>query len=173
VLSAVWSAGRDEIGETRCSGAVRRTVGRVEFSVRGAQAPARIPCVGAVVRDESGRLLLVQRAHEPGRGMWSVPGGRVEPGETAIEAVVREVAEETALTVVVTGLAGVVERPAPGGGTYLIEDHTARLARGSDAAALEAGDDASDAAWVDVDELDRWPLVDGLLEALRGWGCLD
>ena len=132
----------------------------------------RVPCVGAVVRDAAGRLLLVRRANEPGRGLWSVPGGRVEPGETAAEAVVREVAEETGLAVVVTGLAGVVERAAPDGGTYVIEDHTARLAPGTDPAALRAGDDALAAAWVPVEQLDAGPCVDGLVEALRAWGCL-
>jgi ADP-ribose pyrophosphatase YjhB (NUDIX family) len=123
-----------------------------------------------VVRDDDGRLLLVQRAHEPGRGLWSIPGGRVEPGETSHEAVVREVAEETGLEVVVTGLAGVVERPAPDGARYVIEDHTARLVPGS--RGLRAGDDALDAAWVPVDELDDRPCVAGLLDALRAWGCL-
>ena len=41
-----------------------------------------VPCVGAVVHDAAGRLLLIRRAHEPSRGLWSIPGGRVEPGET-------------------------------------------------------------------------------------------
>ena len=133
----------------------------------------RVPCVGAVVRDAAGSLLVVRRANEPGRGLWSVPGGRVEPGETAQQAVVREVAEETGLTVVVTGLAGVVEREAPGGSTYVIEDHTARLAAGVDPACLRAGDDALAAAWVAVDDLEELACVEGLLAALRDWGCLD
>ncbi len=133
---------------------------------------ARIPCVGAVVRDAEGRLLVVQRANEPGRGLWSVPGGRVEPGESAHEAVVREVAEETRLTVVVSRLAGVVERAAPGGGVYVIEDYVAQTAPGTDPAALEPGDDALAAAWVPVEDLDDLPCVEGLLEALRDWGCL-
>ena len=132
----------------------------------------RVPCVGAVVRDEQGRLLLVRRANEPGRGLWSIPGGRVDPGETAEEAVVREVAEETGLAVVVSDLAGVVERPAPGGGVYVIEDYVARLAPGVDPASLLAGDDASAAAWMPVDELDGLPCVEGLLGALREWRCL-
>jgi 8-oxo-dGTP diphosphatase len=131
-----------------------------------------VACVGAIVRDPDGRLLLVRRANEPGRGLWSIPGGRVEPGESAHEAVAREVAEETLLQVEVTGLAGVVERAAPGGGVYVIEDYVARLARGAEPAALRAGDDAADARWVPVDELDAMPCVDGLLAALRGWGCL-
>ena len=133
---------------------------------------ARIPCVGAVVRDPDGRLLLVQRANEPGRGLWSIPGGRVEPGEAAQDAVVREVAEETGLPVVVSGLAGVVERPAPDGSVYVIEDYVARLAPGAEPASLRAADDALDAAWVPVEELDRLPCVEGLLPALVAWRCL-
>ena len=132
----------------------------------------RIACVGAVVRDEDGRLLMVRRANEPGRGLWSIPGGRVDPGESARDAVVREVAEETSLAVVVGGLAGVVERLAPGGAVYVIEDYVARPAPGVDPASLRAGDDALAAAWVPVEELDRVPCVDGLLAALREWGCL-
>jgi 8-oxo-dGTP pyrophosphatase MutT (NUDIX family) len=42
----------------------------------------RIPRVGAVVRDSAGRLLLIKRGHDPEAGRWSLPGGRIEPGET-------------------------------------------------------------------------------------------
>ena len=52
------------------------------------------------------RLLLVRRAREPGRGLFSVPGGRVEHGETLHEAVAREVREETALAIDIVGFAG-------------------------------------------------------------------
>ena len=58
-----------------------------------------IPCVGAVVTDGRGWLLLIKRGHEPGAGLWSLPGGRIEPGETDAEALVREMREETGLTV--------------------------------------------------------------------------
>ena len=44
---------------------------------------ADIACVGAVAFDDSGRLLLVKRANPPAQGLWSIPGGRVEPGESA------------------------------------------------------------------------------------------
>ena len=50
---------------------------------------ARIPCVGAVVRDGAGRLLLIKRGHDPEAGKWSLPDGRIEPGETDAQALVR------------------------------------------------------------------------------------
>jgi 8-oxo-dGTP pyrophosphatase MutT (NUDIX family) len=53
-----------------------------------------VPCVGAVITDGAGRLLLIQRGHDPGRGLWSIPGGRVEDGETDAAALVREVRAE-------------------------------------------------------------------------------
>ena len=52
-----------------------------------------IPCVGAVATDEQGRLLMIKRGREPGAGLWSIPGGRIEPGETDAEALVREMLE--------------------------------------------------------------------------------
>ena len=51
-------------------------------------AMIEIPCVGGVVVHD-GRLLVVRRANEPGAGQWSIPGGRVEPGETHAQACVR------------------------------------------------------------------------------------
>ena len=53
--------------------------------------------MGAIVTDSDGRLLLVKRGHEPEMGRWSLPGGRVRPGESDPEAVLREVREETGL----------------------------------------------------------------------------
>ena len=58
-----------------------------------------VPCVGAVVHDAAGRLLLVRRGRDPHRGRWSLPGGRVEAGESPEQAIEREVREETGLTV--------------------------------------------------------------------------
>src|ERR1700689_2893641 len=66
----------------------------------------RVQCVGAVITDESGRMLLILRGHEPGKGLWSVPGGRIEPGETDEQAVIREVREETGLEVTCGRLLG-------------------------------------------------------------------
>lgn len=137
-----------------------------------ALAPRRVRCVGAVVLDDAGRLLLIQRGHEPAKGSWSVPGGRVEPGETDEQAVRREIAEETGLLVRVGALAGRVERPGVPGVVYEIYDYDAVLAPGQGAGPGHAGDDAADLAWVTRAEMDRLPLTDGLIDALTAWGRL-
>lgn len=129
-----------------------------------------IPCVGAVVRDPVGRLLVVRRGRPPGQGLWSLPGGRVEPGEDDAEAVVREVAEETGLAVLAGALVGTVRRDAPAGGTYVIHDYAC-----TPVGPLQdpvAGDDAADARWVTPAELRRLPTTDGLVAALSTWGVL-
>ena len=74
------------------------------------QGDRSIACVGGLAYDGVGRLLLVQRANEPGRGRWSVPGGRVEPGEDDAAALVREMHEETGLHVTPEALVGRVRR---------------------------------------------------------------
>ncbi len=125
-------------------------------------------CVGGIVRDGTGRLLLVRRGRPPGEGLWSVPGGRVEPGEDDAAAVARELKEETGLDVVVGALVGSVDRPGPGGVTYEIHDYAADVTGG----ALQAGDDASDVRWVSPADLRALPVTPGLIEALAGWEVL-
>jgi 8-oxo-dGTP diphosphatase len=127
-----------------------------------------IPCVGAVIKDDQGRLLLIKRGHEPGAGLWSVPGGRVEPGETDAEALVREMREETGLAVQAGPLLGRVRRPAPGGNILDIRDYVATVTGGT----LCPGDDAAEARWVAVSELPWMPITEGLVEALTSWGVL-
>ena len=127
-----------------------------------------IQCVGAVLLDDAGRLLLIRRANEPGRGRWSVPGGRVQGGETDQRAVIREVAEETGLTVEVMRWLGDVQREGPDGAVFDIHDYSCRVTGGT----LAAGDDADDARWCDAEALATLPVVTGLIEALAGWHCL-
>jgi 8-oxo-dGTP diphosphatase len=129
--------------------------------------PGTVRCVGGIVHDAAGRLLLIKRANEPGRGQWSVPGGRVEPGETDKEAVMREISEETGLDVIPGTLVGSVVV-----GPFAINDYACAVAGGT----LRPGDDASDARWVDAAtfaELDQVSgLVDGLMTTLSDWKAL-
>jgi ADP-ribose pyrophosphatase YjhB (NUDIX family) len=127
-----------------------------------------IPCVGAVVTDEQGRLLVIQRGHDPGAGLWSIPGGRIEPGETDAQALVRELLEETNMQVKVGKLIGRVQRPGLGGAVIDIRDYAATVTGGT----LRAGDDAADARWVTAAELGRLEVTEGLIEALTEWGVL-
>lgn len=131
----------------------------------------RIPCVGGIVR-HGGRLLLVRRGQEPARGTWSVPGGRVEAGETDEQATAREVLEETGLRVVVDGLVGTVERRAPSGGVYVINDYACRPVDDADVDAVRAGHDADDAAWFTDAEVHRLDCSPGLVDALTAWAVL-
>jgi 8-oxo-dGTP diphosphatase len=127
-----------------------------------------IPCVGAVIKDDQGRLLLIKRGHAPGAGLWSLPGGRIEPGETDAEALVREMREETGLVIDPGQLIGTVRRPAGDGAVFDIRDYAATVTGGT----LRPGDDAADARWVAASELESLPITEGLVEALTGWGAL-
>ncbi|HVU61770.1 MAG TPA: NUDIX domain-containing protein [Mycobacteriales bacterium] len=120
-------------------------------------------CAGAVVRDAGGRLLLVRRGTPPAQGSWTLPGGRVEPGENPAAAAAREVREETGLDVDVGRLLATL--PVLG---YLVHDFTATVVGGT----LQAGDDAADVGWFGVDELARIELSPGLLQALGDMGAL-
>lgn len=132
-----------------------------------------MPCAGAVVfrdgPDGVRRLLLARRGHAPSEGLWSLPGGRVEPGETAEDAAVRELAEETGLVGVVIGTAGTTRLPAGEGRVYVVHDFLIEV---TDPDGLAAGDDAADVGWFPVDELDRLDVTDGLLGTLASWGLL-
>jgi ADP-ribose pyrophosphatase YjhB (NUDIX family) len=125
--------------------------------------------VGAVVHDERGRLLLVRRGNPPSRGLWSVPGGRVEAGEAEEAAVVREVAEETGLAVSVGALLGRVRIPGDGV-VFTVADFVCSPTRPEQTPV--AGDDAADVGWVDAAELAALPCTPGLVAALAGWGVL-
>ena len=124
--------------------------------------------VGAVVVHD-GSLLLVRRGHGPAAGEWSVPGGRIEWGETCAEAVVREVQEETGLECVCGEMLGWVE---------VIDDDHHFVILDFVATVLEhgvpvAGDDAAGVRWVPVHDVLGLNLVDGLAEFLHDQGILD
>ena len=123
--------------------------------------------VGAVVVDHD-RLLLVRRGHGPAAGVWSVPGGRVEAGETLAEAVTRELREETGLEGVCGPLIGWVERFFPED-HFVILDFEVTLV-GEDQPV--AGDDAAEVAWVELHEVGEMALIDGLAEFLHDHGII-
>ncbi|HEC10842.1 MAG TPA: NUDIX domain-containing protein [Acidimicrobiales bacterium] len=122
---------------------------------------------GAVVVDD-GRILLVRRGREPARGLWSVPGGKVERGESVGQAVLRELAEETGLTGRLLEPLGWVERIGPDH-HFVIIDY--RVAVEPDAEP-RPGDDADEARFVPLGELTGLRLVPGLLDFLRSHGVV-
>ncbi len=125
-------------------------------------------CVGAIaVRDE--HLLLIRRAQAPGEGLWSLPGGRVEAGETLAEAVVRETAEETGIAVVCEQLVGWVERFTDADHFVILDFRATPLDRADPAAAS----DAMDARWVPLWQVSELALVDGLLDFLADHQVID
>ena len=126
-----------------------------------------IVSVGAVVRDGP-RILLVRRAKEPARGLWTFPGGAVELGEPTELAVRREVQEETGLEIEVERVLVVVdriERDEEGlvRYHYIIVDFLARPVGGS----LQAGDDADGALWASLADLDRLEMTEPAREIAR------
>ena len=132
-------------------------------------SPTPEVCVGAVAVDD-GRLLLVRRGRGPAQGDWSVPGGRVEPGETLGEAVVRELAEETGLDGLCGPLLGWVERISDDHHHVILDFVVEILEPGEPV----AGDDAAEVAWVPLEDVAEMPdLVEGLAEFLHEHGVLD
>ena len=114
--------------------------------------PVPVPAAGVVVwrGDEA---LLIRRGKPPRQGEWSLPGGRIEPGERAAEAAIREALEETGCLVAVTGLVDVVDFIAEGR-HFVLFDYAARWVSGDPC----AGDDATEARFFPFDALPQLGL---------------
>jgi 8-oxo-dGTP diphosphatase len=112
----------------------------------------------SIFRD--GRVLLVRRARSPGKGLYSLPGGRVEFGETLQTALMREIAEETSLTVAVAGFSGWREVvPGPmNAGHYVILSFAAHWIAGEPV----LNDELDDAVWVAPQALGQFKVTEGL-----------
>lgn len=116
--------------------------------------------VGIALVDE-GKVLLVQRGHEPGKGLWAVPGGKVEIGERLQNAAAREVREETGLEVEVGEIIWAGEHISDHGHIVLI-DFLGTVIGGE----LEAADDADRAEWVPLFEAADYPLTPTMYELI-------
>ena len=125
-------------------------------------------CVGAIAT-RTNELLMVRRATEPGRGRWSVPGGRHERGETLAEAVVRELLEETGLEGVCGPLIGWTEIISEEH-HFVVLDFEVTILGAQDPT---PGDDALEAAWVPVWTVPELDLVEGIAEFLSDHGLIE
>ena len=111
--------------------------------------PAPVPCVGVVCL-RGDEVLLIRRGRPPRQGDWSLPGGRIEPGERAMDAALRELREETGIEAEITGLIDVVDGLFPEAGRhYVLIDYAARWISGEPV----AGDDALEARFVALDQV--------------------
>ena len=117
--------------------------------------------VGAVIVDESARVLLVKRRFDPLAGQWSLPGGAVDVGETLEACVVREMREETGLDVEVGRVIEVFDRITHDDDGrvqyhYVLVDYVCRPRGGT----LAAASDVADVAWVAAEGLADYRLTD-------------
>lgn len=118
--------------------------------------------VGAVLTDATGRVLLIKRGHPPAAGRWTLPGGRVEHGETLSQALKRELAAETGLSGRLGPLIDVFEY-IDERYHYIILDYRMTEPEGE----LRAGEDAAEAGFFSLEEAATLPTTDGLMPILR------
>jgi 8-oxo-dGTP diphosphatase len=117
----------------------------------------------AIFRD--GKVLIVRRARSPSKGVYSLPGGRVEFGETLHAALHREVAEETALKIEIVDLAGwrEVVPAAEGGGHYVIMSFAAHWQSGE----VVLNEELDDHRWLAPDALGEFKTTPGLEDIIQ------
>jgi mutator protein MutT len=123
--------------------------------------------VGALIF-EGRNILLVERAKEPLKGYWSIPGGIVEAGERLEDAVRREVREETGLEIEPLAMFEIFERIMPDSEArpeyhYVLIDYLCRAVGGQ----LAAASDVSQAAWVSEQNLREYRLTEGTLAVVE------
>ena len=119
----------------------------------------------SIFRDD--QILLVRRAREPAKGVYTLPGGRVEFGETLVEAITREVREETSLTIDVVGLSGwrevLPDAASCVSGHFVILSFASRWVSGD----VVLNDELDDARWLALDAIGPLRTTDGLADIIR------
>ena len=123
-----------------------------------------IDCVG-VICFRGDDVLLIKRGTAPRKGEWSIPGGRIEPGETERKAALRELFEETGITAALEDKVATIDAQFEDF-NYRLHDYAARWISGKPV----FGDDAADARFVapsDLDALGMWPKTREVIETAR------
>lgn len=123
--------------------------------------------VGVLIKSDN-KVLLVKRLQDPGKGKWSIPGGRLKFGEKLRDAAIREIEEETGLKIEIVRLLDVVDifvkdRKGKVKDHYVIIDFEGKITGGE----LKASSDASEVKWVDVSEINEYELTDSTAKFLR------
>jgi 8-oxo-dGTP diphosphatase len=155
----------------KCGSPLDHHEGRVECAACGfVHYACSAPAVALFIRDESGRVLLARRAHEPYAGHWDTPGGFLDEGESPIAGIHREIREEAAVDVEVDGFVGAfVERygDEPGAASVLNLVWEARIVAGEPMPA----DDVAEFRWFKPDALpaDAELAFRSMGPALRSW----
>ncbi|MGY6564960.1 MAG: NUDIX domain-containing protein [Halomonadaceae bacterium] len=128
--------------------------------------PRTIQAACTVIQRDDGAILMVKRLNPPEVGLWSVPGGKVEPGESLRAAAAREAFEETGLHVEVGQRLWTAQLALDDDLVYELHDFAATPIDG----VLRAGDDAAEVRWVPASELGSLPLVTKLFDHLCAAG---
>ncbi|MEQ1531761.1 MAG: NUDIX hydrolase, partial [Methylococcales bacterium] len=134
------------------------------FSATQSQPKPEIGVAGIVFNDQQ-QVLLIKRNQPPACGLWSIPGGKLEAGESLAEACRREIKEETGLDTQVKNIVAIVERRLEGF-HYVIIDFLAELTNQT-AEQPRAQTDVSEACWIAVNQLSRYHLVPGLAAIIQ------
>lgn len=120
--------------------------------------------VGGIVFNDKGQVLMIQRNQPPAMGLWSVPGGKLEAGESLADTCKREIKEETGLDVAVKNIVAVVERRIESF-HYVVIDFLACLV-GDENTMPVAQSDVAEAKWIGLENIEEYHLVDGLAEII-------
>ncbi|MCH8125268.1 NUDIX hydrolase [candidate division KSB1 bacterium] len=124
--------------------------------------------VSAAIFNNSNEILIIKRAKEPGKGLWSIPGGIVKTGETLVEALQREISEECGIRVENHKFNAVYDRilydkSGKVNYHYIIINYICNTKSNK----IVPASDADDYSWLKSDELDRFKYTNGLKQYLK------